>query len=129
MTAGAKRKKLQQVVDLFVQCALGQAAQTAGKLEILAAGQMRIKMRRFGDVAEPALVLDELALNAAAVKENLAARGLKQGGDDVDGSALAGAVGTQVAEDLVRLDGEIDVVDRGDGGVALGQPAGLEHGL
>ena len=85
-------------------------------------------MRRFRHVAETPLIFDQLALNAAAFEKHFAAGGLQQSGDDVDGGAFPGSIRAQIAEHLIRLDGEAHVVDRGGGRIALGKRPHLEHG-
>ena len=56
----------------------GKPAQPPHQLQILAPCQMRIKMRLLRNIPQPPLVFDQLRLNAAPLKQHLAARRLQQ---------------------------------------------------
>ncbi len=52
--------------------------------------------------------------------------GREQAAEHADGGRLARAVGAEVAEDLARRHLERDVVHRGEGAEAAGQPVDLD---
>ena len=60
---------------------------------------------------------------------DLAGVGVPQALQDLDGRGLAGAVGTDQAEDLPGVHVEVEVVDDGATGVGLGEPADRDDRL
>ena len=56
----------------------------------------------------------------------LTAARLGEAEEHQDGRRLARPVGSEEGEDLARSDRQVEVVDRGQGAVALGQPARLD---
>jgi hypothetical protein len=69
-------------------------------LEVLEAGEMGVDVGLLGHVAKGSAVGGEVVADAASLEEDLAAVGLKEAGDDLDGGGLAGAVGADVADNL-----------------------------
>ena len=69
----------------------------------------------------------EVFVDVAAAEEDFAVVGLDHPGDHLDGGGLAGAVGAQVAEDFAFAEGKADVLDGGDGAIALGGVADFQH--
>jgi hypothetical protein len=55
-------------------------------------------------------------------------RGFDEASEHFHSRALAGSVGTEIAEDLAGADDEADALDDGDVLVTLGQVAHFEHG-
>ena len=56
----------------------------------------------------------ELPYNVEPVDEGLARRWKEQGHEDLDQRGLAGAVGTEQAEDVATTDPQVDAVERDD---------------
>ena len=84
-------------------------------------------MRLLGDVADAALEGFEIAAHVLAVEKDVARGGLQQTGEHLDGGALPGAVGSEVAENFAGLDLEADAIHRGHASVVLGKLADFEH--
>ena len=72
---------------------------------------MRIERRLLGHVSDEALVGDRIVGSADAAERNLTAARLEQPDDQVDGRALAGSVGSQIADDLARLQLEAHAIE------------------
>jgi hypothetical protein len=72
---------------------------------------------------------DRILGQRAAVERDRPGARLEQADDDVDGGALAGAVGTEIADDLAALQLKADPVEREQAAVPLGEPSRLEHGV
>src|SRR5262249_46467885 len=64
---------------------------------------------------------------ASAFEQHFATSGFEQSGNDVDCSALAGAIRAEIAEDFIRLHRKADIADRGGSRIALGERPHLEH--
>src|SRR5690606_19068620 len=62
-----------------------------------------------------------------AVDAGLAPGGLEQRGEDLDGRGLAGAVGPDESEAVALLDLEVEVRQRHQLAVTLGQVDGVDH--
>src|SRR4028119_365108 len=60
-------------------------------------------------------------------ESGLAPGGLEQGGQDLDGRALAGAVGADEAEAVALVDLQVQVGQRHERAVALGEVYRLNH--
>ena len=70
-----------------------------------------------------------LGVGDVAILEQHLARGHREhAADQVDGGALARAIGADEAEDLALLDLEIEPVDRAHAAEMLGQRLKYEHG-
>jgi hypothetical protein len=61
------------------------------------------------------------------VEEDASAGGLEEAGEHLDGGALAGAVGAEIAQDLAGTDGEADRVHGGGTDEGLGEIEGFEN--
>lgn len=85
-------------------------------------------MRLFGDVAEAALEGFEIEADVGAVEGNAAGGGLEESGEHLDCGAFSGAVGSEIAENFTRLDGEADAIDGRGSDEGFGQVVGFEHG-
>ena len=103
----------EEFVHFGFEDAAGNAAQTAGELEVFAAAEVGIEVGLLGDVAEAALEALEVAADVLAVEEDASAGGLEEAGEHLDGGTFAGAVGAEIAEDLAGAYGEADRVDGG----------------
>jgi hypothetical protein len=67
-------------------------------------------------------------MDAPAFKKNLAAIGLEETGNDLDGGRLARAIRADVADNFAGAEAEADVFDGGKTAVALAEGFDLEHG-
>ena len=90
---------------------------------------MRVEIRLLRDVADLPLVRDRILGQRAAVERDRPGARLEQADDDVDGGALAGAVGAEIADDLAALQLKADLVERQQAAVPLRQPSRFEHGV
>jgi hypothetical protein len=117
----------EEFVHFGFEDAAGKAAQAAGELEVFAAAEVGIEVGLLGDVAEAALEALQVAADILAVEEDASAGRLEQAGEHLDGGALAGAVGAEIAQDLARADGEADRVHGGGTDEGLGEIKGFEH--
>ena len=97
---GFEAEEGEEAVGFEVDEGFGHVAQAADQLEVLEAGEMGVDVGLFGDVAEGGAVGLEVVADALAVEEHLAVVGLEEAGDDFDGGGFAGAVGSEVADDL-----------------------------
>ena len=102
-------------------------AEAAGELEVLAATQMGIEVRFFGDVAEATLEALEVAADVLAMKEDASAGGFEEAGEHLDGGAFAGSVGAEIAQDLTGADGEADAIHGGWSYERFAEIEGFEH--
>ncbi len=98
------------------------------ELQILLHDHVFVGAHEVGDVADAranfaVLVADHLAINA-----RFAPGGLEQGRQHLDRGRLARAVGTDEAVAVAFFDGQIQVVERGQLTVLLGEVDGLDHG-
>ncbi len=125
---GFEAEQGEEPVGLEVDEGLGQVAQAADELEVLEAGEVGVDVGLLGDVAEGGAVGLEIVADALAFEEHLAVGGLEEAGDDLDGGGFAGAVGTDVADDLAGTEAKADVVDGGKATIAFGESFDLEHG-
>src|ERR1019366_6785675 len=69
----------------------------------------------------------EVLVHTSSAVEDLALRRLDQPGQHLYRGAFSGSVGTEVAEDLARLDGEADLADGCGVAVILRQRSGFQH--
>jgi len=90
-----------------------------------AAGRAGRRAAAGGEV-EPAEQRRPVAVEPLAEQPDLAGVGGDQPEDHVQGGGLAGAVGTEQADDLARADPEADAVHGGDRPEALGDVADVE---
>ena len=98
-----------------------QTAQSAGQLQILAASELRIKMRLLRHVADGPQKTRPIGANVAAVKQDLALRRLDQPDQHFDGGALACTIRPQIAEDLAWANRKTDIIHGRNAIVALGE--------
>src|SRR5580658_8769542 len=84
-------------------------------------------MRLLWYVADAPLEGGEIVVYAASLVEDLALGRVDEAGEHFDGGALPRPVGTKVAQDFARADGEADAADSGGVFVILGERARFEH--
>ena len=111
------------LVDLRARVA---AVERRDELEVLAAGEVGIEARRLDEprhAIQCALAVDH---RIPAEEPCAAPARTDQPEQDAQRCGLAGAVGAEVSVDVARLDGEVDVVDGGDGAVGLDESARLD---
>jgi hypothetical protein len=118
---GGKVEEGEQTIGLVVDETFGQVAQAADELEVLERGEVGVDVRFLRDVAEGGAVGLEIGANALPFEEDLAAVGFEQAGDDLDGGGLAGAVGTNVADDFAGAKAEADVLDGRQAAIAFAE--------
>src|SRR4029077_2821052 len=114
-------------VDLGFQDGSRHASQPADQLQILTAGQVRIEVGLFGNIADAGLKARHVVEHASALKANLALAGLEQPDDHLHGGALPCPVRTDISEDLTWFQIETDVVHHRDAIEPLRQPTNLKH--
>ncbi len=110
----------------------GYSAETPDKLEMFASAEVRIEVRLFGHVADAALkgfAGFGIFVDVVAIQRDFAGRGLQKADYHLDGGALAGAVGAEIAERFASMNHEADMVDDRDAGVTFGQIADFKHDL
>src|SRR5262249_18482250 len=67
--------------------------------------------------------------NVVALEDDAALGGTEKFGEQIEASRLAGPVGADQRVDLAALDAQVDVADRHEARVFLGEALGLEDGL
>jgi len=105
-----------------------QAVHAADEAEVLAGGEAAEQGHALGDDPDLALQLGGVLGQVGAQYADLAAGGCEQAGEHLDGGGLAGAVGAEEAEELARVDGEVDVIDGGEIPEAARERGGLDGG-
>src|ERR1017187_5624766 len=88
---------------------------------------MGIQVGLLGNVANPRLKARQVFDDAFTLKSNLAFARLQQPDDHFHRGALPRPVRAHISENLARLEGEADILDRGDPVEPFRQPANLEH--
>src|SRR5690349_17832435 len=92
--------------------------------------EVLIEVGFFGDVADA--TLEDFAgfgifVDVVAIQCDFAGRRIEQTDDYLDGSALAGAVRTEIAERFAAMNHKADMVDNRNAGVTFRQVANFEH--
>jgi len=124
---------LQQHVDALVAGVAVLVEQSAVVFQRFPGVEEPVEIRLFRQVADAFLGGD--VRGQFAEHRDPAGRGKQQPEQDFDGGRLARAVGPQQAEHLVRLDVQVELIDRGDARPHpevledLGQPPRLDHRL
>src|SRR5207253_7989145 len=125
----------QRTLEVGVE-ALGQRLGTANSLDPaqpceqpqrLAAARLPAEAEIAGEIAEPRADRDAVATAVEAEETGAAAGRVVKVEQGADRRRLAGAVGSEKAEDLPRRDGEGDVLDAAVAAVELRQPLGLDR--
>ena len=115
----AEIEEAKEAVDLVGEQAFGQFAQASDELQVFTAGQERIEVRLFRDVADRAMEGDHVGADIQAVVLDEAARGLEQASEHSRGGGLAGSVGPEIAHHFAGFDRQVDVVDDTNAGKAF----------
>ena len=106
--------ELQHLVDPLLERVPGQPVHPPPEHEVLAGAHVRVEGDVLWDHADGLLDRLRVAHHGVAGDGGVAAARLEQAAQHGDGGALAGAVGTEEAEDLALLDAEADAVDGED---------------
>ena len=120
---------LEDLVDGRLGLVAPQPVEAGRVAQVLAAGQSAVEADRVGQVADPALDLARLPGRVEAHHAGLARCRLGQAEQHQDRRRLAGPVLPEQAEDLARVDRQVELVDRGQVAVFLGQAAGPDDRL
>ena len=124
----AQLQALEQVARAPLGLGAPEPAQLPDHHQVLPAGEQLVEGGVLGRDPDPAPHVGGMGGDVEAGHPCPPLVGVAQGGEDADRRGLAGAVGSQEAEDGPRRDGEVDA-GQGDGGpVALDQPLRLDHG-
>ena len=102
--------EVQGVFDAALALGAGDAVELGGKVEIFPAGEAAIGGKHLRHVADSAADLRGSFDDVEAGDRGGALGRLEQGGEHLDGGALAGAVGSQEAEDGAVGDVQGDVI-------------------
>ena len=97
------------------------------ELEVLLGGQVAVERRVLEDQADVAAHVVALGGDVVAGDGRGAGRRLRERAEHVDRRRLPGAIGTEEAEDLTRLDGERDAADGLDVPERLAQFVDFDH--
>src|SRR5207253_605865 len=81
MPMSKQREKLEEGTNLGFHSRRRHGAKSSDHLQIFLAGEKRIKIGFFRNVAEPLSIRYEIVLNVLALEENLAMSGLQQAGE------------------------------------------------
>src|SRR5437879_4619106 len=119
--------QVQQFVHFGFETAPLDAAQPADQLQVFAAPKVRIEVRFLRHITNAALESAHVLANVLSVKLDRSRRRLDQAGEHLHGRALAGSIGTQVAEDFPRTDHETNAVDNRYAAVSLGERSRFQH--
>src|SRR5262249_39994052 len=121
--------ELQNLVDALAQIGAAQALRTAPVRKILVSGKIVIERDLLRHDAHAAPRLDTVLHHGGAHPANAPGGGRKQRRDASDGGGLAGAVGTQQAENLARPRSEGYVAYRHKVAVLFAELLDFDHGL
>ena len=97
------------------------------ELEVLLDDHVVVGAHEVGDVTHDGADLAILIADDLAVDPGLSPCGLEKGGENLNRGGLARAVGADEAKAVARLDDEVEVVERGEFAVFLGQVDGFDH--
>ena len=112
LVLGDQAAGLDAPVEALAQPVAGQAAGLADEGQVLVHVHVQVQGNIFGQVADPAPHGERLLQDIDPIHRDRARVGGQEGGDDLHGRALAGAVGAQEAEDLSPVEPERHVVER-----------------
>ncbi len=101
-------------------------SRAAQELEVRAAAQVGVEGGRLDEPGDPVERL-HAHLRVAPEEPDRAGGGADQAQHHSQRGRLAGAVRAEVAEDVAALDRQVDVVDRDDAPIALGEAADLDR--
>src|SRR5581483_1968824 len=95
--------------------------------QVAPAREVRVETGRLDETGNSFERLGAVDQRIAAMKPRRARGGTDQAEHDPQRGRLAGAVWSEIAEDVARLDAQVDVVDGDDLAVALDQAARLDR--
>src|SRR5262245_15288321 len=98
-----------------------QTAKTANEHQVFDRGEMRIEVRLFRNIPDASLVALGIVEHVNTIEPQRAGAGIDQADDRIDRRALAGSVGTEIAEDLAAADLEVDPIQREESAVTFRQ--------
>ena len=101
-------EKLEEGADLGFHSRWRHGAKSSNHLQIFLAGEKRIEIGLFRNVAESFSISYEIALNVSALEENLAMTRLEEAGEHFYRGTFSRAIGAQVPEHLARLQAKRD---------------------
>src|SRR5687768_525020 len=110
MPVRIKGKEIEQCVDSVETSAPRHAAEGSDHVQVFPRRKVRVEIRFLRYVSDLSFVCREIVVNTAAVEENVPRRWIDQPRNDFHGRTLAGAVGSDITEDLAGANREIDVV-------------------
>lgn len=131
--------ELQQFADPGAQDGVGDVVEVAEVAEVLGAGELAVDHPlAAGDQVDPAAGVAGVLDHVEAVQGDGAGGGMEQGGEDLDGGGLAGAVEAEQAGDPAGRDLQVETVHGGlhgaraeqalvAGAEGLAQGAGADH--
>ena len=122
-------KEAQEAVDFSGKGAFGKGPKLPDHFQILEAGEMGVDVRLLGNVAEALPVRDSITLDRFALEKDLASTRLDETRNHLQGSGLAGAVGSQISSDFTAARYEADVFHRGNSRVELRDVSEFERHL
>ena len=115
-------------VEYLVDASLGHAAvEVAEQAQVAAAREVRIEARPLDEAGDTVERPGAVDLRVAAEEEREPGRRADQPEQHPQRRGLPRAVRPEIAEDVAALDGQLDVIDRGDLAVALDEPADLDR--
>ena len=117
---------LEQRVDAVLGHVRVHAVEPARVAQVLAAGHAAVEADGVGQVADVALDLERACARIDAQHARRAAGRLGQAEQHQDRRRLARAVGPEQAEDLALVDRQVELVDRRELAVLLGQAARMD---
>ena len=98
-----------------------------GEAEILVDGHLQVQRRALREIAEARANVQGVVEDVMALHLRHARGGRDEAREDAHGGRLAGAVGTEEADDLAAAHLEADIVERTERAVTLGQPVRVNH--
>ena len=104
-----------------------EAVEASRVAQVLAAGEAAVEPDSVGKIADPSLDLTRVAGGVEPGDPGLAARRFRESQEHQDGRGLAGPVLPEQPEDLACPHLEVQLVDRGQGVVPLGQSPGADE--
>src|SRR5688572_21719887 len=120
-------EQLEHLVHAPGDLAIGHSVEARMKREELAGSELVVDERSIGDEAKGSLGRLRLSLDVVPVDDYAPGRRLQQAGDHAHGGRLAGAVRTEEAVDLSRLDAQTDAVDCLETAVDLDEVLHRDH--
>ncbi len=127
MLITGKRKKFQKLSSFCRKAGVGHAAKIADHFKVFPTGEMQVKIRLFGYIAQVFAIGHKILLDVPAIEMDFSMSWLEQADEHFYGGAFAGAVGSQVTQDTSGTDLEADVLDSGNRAVDLCELKRLEH--